>query len=331
MRKARAVVFLAPRRVGIREVELPEIGDGEVFVATSLSGISGGTEMLAYRGEIDPHMPVDEVIDSLGGSFAYPFRYGYGCVGAVERSRSSVLEGSLVFAFHPHQDCFVAQASDVVPLEGVDARIGTLFPLVETALQVSLDAGSVQQEPVVVLGLGAVGLLTAALLQRSGAYVVACDPKEWRRKAAADLDLRALAPELLDEEVMLNTSGAGASLVVDATGNPDALGPALSLLAHEGTALVASWYGTKPVSLPLGGDFHRRRLVIRSSQVSTIPSSLAGRWTIDRRRRVTRSLLQELPLHALATHEFPFVEASRAFAAVDLCEPGLIHAALRYG
>lgn len=331
MTKARAVVFLGPRKVGLQEVELPELDEDEVFVTTRFSGISGGTEMLAYRGEIDPHMPVDEVIDSLGGSFAYPFRYGYSCVGVVERSRSPIPQGTLVFAFHPHQDRFVARASDVVPLDGVAARTGTLFPLVETALQVSLDAGPVQQEPVVVLGLGAVGLVTAALLRRSGAHVLACDPKDWRRTAAAALDVLAVPPELLDKEITRDTEARGVSLVVDATGNPNALGPALSLLAHEGTALVASWYGTKPVSLPLGGDFHRRRLIIRSSQVSTIPSRLAGRWTVERRRVVTRSLLGQLPLDALTTHEFPFSEASLAFDAVDRCGPGLIHAALRYG
>jgi 2-desacetyl-2-hydroxyethyl bacteriochlorophyllide A dehydrogenase len=331
MTKARAVIFLGPRKVELQEVELPELDEDEVFVTTSFSGISGGTEMLAYRGEIDPIMPVDEVIDSLGGSFAYPFRYGYSCVGVVERSRSLIPQGTLVFAFHPHQDRFVARASDVVPLDGVDARTGTLFPLVETALQVSLDAGPVQQEPVVVLGLGAVGLVTAALLRKSGAQVLACDLKDWRRNAAAALDVHAVPPELLDEEIMRDTEGRGVSLVVEATGNPNALGPALSLLAHEGTALVASWFGTKPVSLPLGGDFHRRRLVIRSSQVSTIPSGLAGRWTVERRRAATRSLLRQLPLEALTTHEFPFAESSAAFDAVDRCDPGLIHAALRYG
>ena len=29
---------------------------------------------------------------------------------------------------------------------------------------------------------------------------------------------------------------------------------ALNMLAHEGTLLIASWFGTKPVVLPLGGD-----------------------------------------------------------------------------
>jgi threonine dehydrogenase-like Zn-dependent dehydrogenase len=119
-------------------------------------------------------------------------------------------------------------------------------------------------------------------------------------------------------------------LVVEASGRPEVLAASLAPLAHEGTALVCSWYGTKPVALPLGGDFHRRRLAIRSTQVSTIPSHLAGRWDRRRRREAARSLLSELPLDCLATHEFPFERAPDAYAAVAGGAPGLIHAALRY-
>src|SRR5690606_1997443 len=81
---ARALVFEAPRRVGIRRVEVPPPGDDAVLVRTLWSGISAGTEMLAYRGEIDPALPLDETIGSLAGSFEFPFHYGYSCVGRVE-------------------------------------------------------------------------------------------------------------------------------------------------------------------------------------------------------------------------------------------------------
>ena len=49
-----------------------------------------------------------------------------------------------------------------------------------------------------------------------------------------------------------------------------ALAESLAILSAEGVAIVASWYGLKPVTLPLGAEFHRRRLEIRSSQVSTV-------------------------------------------------------------
>jgi threonine dehydrogenase-like Zn-dependent dehydrogenase len=119
-------------------------------------------------------------------------------------------------------------------------------------------------------------------------------------------------------------------LVVEASGRPEALASALGLLAPEGTALVASWYGNKQVALPLGAAFHRRRLTLRSTQVSTIPAALRSRWSIERRRAASVELLSALPLHALATHRFPITAAAEAFAALDRGEEGLLHAALCY-
>ena len=261
----------------------------------------------------------------------YPFAYGYSAVGTVEASRGTIPEGSPVFAFHPHQDLFAVAEDDVVPLaEGEDARRATLLPLVEAALQVSLDAAPRLGDEVAVLGLGCVGAVTAALLARTGARVIGSEPQEPRRRAAAHLGIEAVSPEHLEEAVAEATGGRGVALMVEATGNPQVLADGLRLLAHEGTALVCSWYGTKVAALPLGAEFHRRRLTIRSSQVSTIPSALSGRWDRARRRAVARELLSELPLDVLATHEFSFERAADAYAAVADGQPDLIHAALRY-
>ena len=327
---ARALRFVAPRRVEVQEVRLREPAAGEVLVRAEWSGISGGTEMLAYRGQIDPALALDETLGALGGTFAFPFLYGYSVAGRVERSRGRLAEGTPVFAFHPHQDRFTIAEADVVPLDGGDARLAVLLPLVETALQATLDAGPRFGEHVAVLGLGCVGVLTGALLARAGADVVAAEPDPARRAAAGAFGVTAVTPDELPGVVGERTEGRGAGLVVEASGSPSALAGGLDLLAHEGTALVLSWYGTKQVALPLGGAFHRRRLTLRSTQVSTIPAALAGRWDRARRRAAARALLAELPVAALATHEFPFERAAEAYAAVDRGEPGLIHAALRY-
>ena len=331
IRMARAVRFTGPRQIEIEEIELPEPSDGEVLVRTEYSGISGGTEMLAYRGEIDPTTPLDETLGALSGTFAYPFSYGYSCVGQVEDSFAELGEGTLVFGFHPHQDLFVVDAGDAISVEGTDPRVATLLPLVETALQASVDAGAQIGDVVMVQGLGVVGILTGALVRRAGAVVIGSDPLAWRRKAATDFGVRAVAPDEVRGVAFEASEGRGAAVVVEATGNPEALADALAVLRPEGTALVASWYGMKNVTLPLGEEFHRRRLVIRSTQVSSIPAAQRARW--DRRSRLesARALLDELPLHLLATHEFPFDRAAEAFAAIDRGEEGLVHAALRYG
>src|SRR5512132_4465537 len=121
--KARAVHFVAPRRVEVREVELPAPAEGQLLVAAEWSGISSGTELLAYRGETDPDLPLDETLGALAGTFAYPFRYGYSAVGRVVRPAGSLREGQLVFAFHPHQDRFVADARAAIAVDGLEARV----------------------------------------------------------------------------------------------------------------------------------------------------------------------------------------------------------------
>ena len=197
-----------------------------------------------------------------------------------------------------------------------------MFPLVETALQVTLDAGTGYRDRVIVLGAGVLGLLTALLLQRSGQRPLLAEPQAWRRALAASLGVTAAAPEELAKQEV--------PLVIDASGNPDALSAALGMLAHEGTLLVASWFGTMPVVLPLGGAFHRRRLTIRSTQVSTVPARLTATWSRPRRRREAIELLPDLPLAELCTHVFPFAKAAEAFRAVDEGMPGLMHAVLDY-
>jgi 2-desacetyl-2-hydroxyethyl bacteriochlorophyllide A dehydrogenase len=313
---ARALFHTAPRCVEIREIPTPRPAAGEVLVRTLRSGISSGTERLVYRGEIPAELPLDDTIGALGGTFSYPFAYGYACVGEVAET------GQAIFAFHPHQDVFTARADELIPLPAIDPASATLFPLVETALQVTLDAGTGYRDRVVVLGAGVLGLLTGLLMQRSGWRPVIAEPQAWRRAMASSLGVTTAAPEeLVKEEV---------PLVIDASGNPDAPAMALNMLAHEGTLLVASWFGTKPVVLPLGGAFHRRRLVIRSTQVSTMPTRLSGTWTRSRRRREAVELLAELPLAELCTHVFAFANAAEAFRAVDQGKPGLMHAVLDY-
>ncbi|MGZ4129403.1 MAG: oxidoreductase, partial [Actinomycetota bacterium] len=66
--RARALWFVEPRRVEIRPVEADVHNDDDLVVRTIASGISAGTELLAYRGDIDPSTPLDETLGALGGT-----------------------------------------------------------------------------------------------------------------------------------------------------------------------------------------------------------------------------------------------------------------------
>ena len=146
----------------------------------------------------------------------------------------------------------MADVREVISVDDLDPRAATLYPTVETALQVCLDASPRLGETVVVVGLGAVGILVAALLIRSGAVVLGSDPEPARQAAARAFGVRAIDPDDVAEVVAAETGRRGADLVVEVSGNPQALAGSLGLLAHEGTAVICSWYGTKPVPCPWG-------------------------------------------------------------------------------
>src|SRR5262245_20660803 len=139
---ARAVEFAAPRQVRIREVALPPAGTGDAVVRTRCSGISSGTELLAYRGGIDPALPLDAAIGALGSCFTYPCRCGCSCGGVAQQGPPDLRPGSLVVAFHPHQDVFVIPAAGLVELGDGEPRAATFFPMVETALQITVEAAA---------------------------------------------------------------------------------------------------------------------------------------------------------------------------------------------
>jgi threonine dehydrogenase-like Zn-dependent dehydrogenase len=88
-------------------------------------------------------------------------------------------------------------------------------------------------------------------------------------------------------------------------------------VATEGTVVVASWYGTKPVTLALGGHFHRGRVRLRSSQVGRLDPALAPRWDRVRRMDTVLGLLGRLKLGELISHRIPFGEAPGAYAMLD--------------
>jgi len=316
---AAAVWFPRARSVELRTEHLAATGPDEVRVHTVLSAISQGTELLVYRGEVDPALPLD--LPTLAGGYGFPLKYGYASVGhivALGRDVPGLREGDLVFALHPHQDEYVIAGSLVRRLpDGTTPEHGVFLANLETAINVVLDAKPRLGEVVAVFGQGVVGLLVTQLLRRSGARVVAVEPSAVRRSFAERCGAEAaVAPG--DEQVITQLSGGrGADIAIDASGNPAALQRAIDRVAPEGTVVVCSWYGDKPVSLDLGGRFHRGRVRVISSQVGRVDPSLAPRWDRERRLGLAMDLLGELDLAELVTHRFAFARAAEAYSLLD--------------
>ena len=175
-------------------------------------------------------------------------------------------------------------------------------------------------ETVVVFGQGTVGLLIAQLLKRAGAgRVLAVEPLARRRVAALSVGVDDVFPPAADlpERIRAITDGRGADVAIEASGSGAALQAAIDSVAREGTVVAVSWYGTKPVTLALGGHFHRGRVRLRSSQVGQIDPALAPRWDRRRRLALVTELLPQLRLTELISHRLPFAQAVAAYRLLD--------------
>jgi len=106
-------------------------------------------------------------------------------------------------------------------------------------------------------------------------------------------------------------------LTFELSGSPSALDDAISLTAFSGRIVIGSWYGEKRASVDLGGSFHRSRIKLISSQVSTIAPELSGRWDKARRFDVAWRALERIKPEKWITHHFPIEEASKAYELLD--------------
>lgn len=306
----RELWFVGPHRVELRRGMAAPLVDGQVRARALASGISQGTELLLFRGE--GPTPFDPSLDAPGAP-TYPRRYGYAWVGEVVESTSAVHpRGAQVFALAPHGDEQVLNAGNarVLPAELPAAR-AVLAANLETAVNVVWDAGVSLGDDVLVVGGGVVGLLIGYLARKSGAgRVRLLEPSARRRAAALALGFDEASATLLPAP----PGSSAADVVIEASGDPACLELALRCVRDEGVVTVASFYGQRTAPVALGTDFHRRRLSLRSSQVSRIPPSHGAGWSFERRFELVIHLLKNPQLDALLDSPVSFAEAPTIYA-----------------
>lgn len=317
-----AVWFPAARVAEIRTEPSQPVGPTDVRVRAIVSGVSAGSELLVYRGLAPSDIPPD--LPTVEGDFRFPIKFGYANVGTVVEVGSEVTRlavDDLVFTHHPHQTEYVVPADFPIRLpKSLPVERGVFAANLETAATVVLDAHPRLEEAVLVVGQGIVGLLVTMLLKRTGARpIIAVDLHERRRDAAvrAGAD-HALGPgDELVPDVLELTGGRGVDVAIEASGSANALQSCVDAAAFGGTVVVASWYGTRDVTLALGGAFHRRRLRLVSTQVSTLDPALSPRWSRERRTDLVRTVLTEFALEDLISHRFPLSAATSAYELLE--------------
>jgi Zn-dependent alcohol dehydrogenase len=306
MQRNHALAFwvTAPGRGELREETLKEPQPGEVSVQALYSGVSRGTESLVLGGHVPPSEYDRMRAPFQTGQFPAPVKYGYSNVGRVLEGPADLL-GKTVFCLYPHQHRYVVPraALHVVP-EAVPAHRAVLAANLETALNGVWDSGAGPGDRVTVIGGGSVGCLAAWLASRMpGCDVELVDINPRRGEVAQALGVKFAEPA---------AARADADVVLHASGSAEGLALAMNVAGFEATITELSWYGDRPVTVPLGESFHSRRLTLKSSQVGTISGSRRARWSYARRMQLALSLLAAPELDVLINSEGPFESLPQA-------------------
>lgn len=259
---AKAIVFPEPKKVELRNVELPPLQEWEVLVELEQSAISLGTERWALNGQ------------RPSGDVTFPCIPGYLSVGKITALGSAARDR---YASGERINFFVAKIPEgyggnwmcghlspaivnvdpaklgdfegmpyveKVP-EGLSAEEASLAGLAAVACR-GIDMSNIQPEDrVVIMGQGIIGHAAAQICRLKGAKVLTADTMAGRvelsKRYAADVAVNSLEKDLASE-IADFTGGRGADVVIDTTGSAKMILEEVEFLKRFGTLVLQGWY-----------------------------------------------------------------------------------------
>jgi len=301
------------------EFETPTPAAGELLITTTTSLVSPGTERAFFLG-----LP--------NATHSYPLVTGYCAVGEVVQIGDEVQGwqiGDRVVCDGTHSSHLALKANRCFRLPaGLTEEAATFYNMAAIAMQGVRKAKIELGEPVVVIGAGIIGLLAMQLAKLCGALpVIGIDRDARRLELARALGADAVASSDGNTADFVKTicESDGAPVVVEATGNPQAILSAFGLAGRWGrVVLLGSTRGiTEQVNFY--EDVHRKGLTVIGAHNSMRPAqeSSPGRWTShDDQELMLRLLaLGRLNVEPFITHRFAARDAVEAYELLK--DPGL--------
>ena len=289
-----------PEHGELRDEVLSALGPGDALVRTLYSGISKGTEIVVHTGSVPPRVADRMRAPHQEGTFPSPVKFGYLSVGIVEAGPEYWV-GQKVFCLNPHQDRYVVSADALTRIpDDVPARRAVLTGTVETAINALWEAGPRLGDRIAVVGAGLVGGVVATLLRPfplGRLQLIDLNPERKHLANRLGIDFAHPADAVADCDIVFHCSAS-----------QEGLQRSLQLAGDEGEIIEMSWYANHKVTLPLGEDFHARRLSIRASQVGVVARARRHRRTTAERLDLAVSLLKDPVFDAFLTGASPFAE-----------------------
>ena len=331
----KALSVMAPKRLEVADVPVPDTGPDGVLIRVHYAGVCG-TDLAIYTGEM-------KLVKE--GQIKYPVRIGHEWSGIVEKVGPAVTQfkpGDRVVS-ETGVACGICEACLVKDYNSCkDGRsVGTVkcwdgafaeFIMIperhvckipdDMSLEYSVlaEPGSIvmaglvryyiKGKDILVVGTGVIGLLSVVFAKTLGAgkiYVAG------RKASKLDVAKTIGADEVvnsteqdLTKEIMRLTDGRGVDLVWEASGNPDVINDCIMCTAKNGDIALLGFYEEDVPS------FDVDRIVTKSITMKGILGMLGLLEQTVNLLSINKKLLAPL-----LTHTFPFEDVIRVFETAD--------------
>jgi L-iditol 2-dehydrogenase len=308
----KALQFIGANRCAVNELEIPVIAEDEVLLASRSVGIChSDIDLLAGRYIIPFEFPVipghEWAAEVVGVGSAVKG------LGVGDRVVGECVIGSDHFGFSisgAAAEFFIAKQSWLHRLpDNLSWTEGALVEPFSCGYYATLRADNLDASDTAILfGAGPIGLGVVAAATARGARVIVVEPSAARGELALSLG----ASEVLDptsdaflDEVMDATGGAGGSVVLEASGRPEAMATALQVAGFQARLVY--------IGINVGGSAPAELGLIQSKelQVRGIIGS-PGVWP-QTLRFLSRS---GIDLSGLVTASYRLADGDQAISAV---------------
>ena len=329
------LVATAPRVAELKDYEDRPIKANEAKVKVEFAAPKHGTELADFRdvtpfkdGKFDEEWRVfkERAADEPRGIEFGDLPLGNMFVGTITEIGADVTEyavGDRVCSYGPIKETQIVNAVDNYKLrkmiKDASAKNAVCYDPAQFALAGVRDANVRPGDNVVVVGLGAIGMIALQMCVKLGAAVViGVDPIEKRRNVALKLG----ADYVLDStacdaglEIKRLTDKMGADAIIETSGNVHALQASIKGLAYNGTIAYVAFAKPFPAGLWLGQEGHFNQGKIVFSRACSEPLPEYPRWTRKRIEDVVWNMLMSgyLNCEDIIDPIVPFEESAEGF------------------
>lgn len=329
------LVAVEKGKAALKNYEDRAIEKDEVKIKVEFASPKHGTELSDFRGTtpfIDGRFDEEwRVFTSRSDEEERGIVYGdlplgNMFVGTVTESGSDVkdfLKGDRVCSYGPIRETQIVKAVNNYKLRKMDekdsASNAVCYDPAQFAMAGIRDANVRVGDWVVVSGLGAIGQIAVQLANKAGAYVIAIDPIEERRKiarkygAAFTLDPLGTDPGL---EIKKLTDKRGADAIIETSGAVSSLQHGLKGLAYGGIMAYVAFSKPFPAGLWLGQEAHYNYGRIIFSRACSEPNPEYPRWSRRRIEDVCWEMLMNgyIDCREIVQPVIPFEDSAEGFS-----------------